>query len=115
MSLEWASIADPNIPGGTTSHYGSGNKASIFVPEMEQVLRLEREKNTKTVATPTPASNGVGTKLSATSVQNQDLTQKTPQNTVVVNNSVTTVSGGTTNQQMMMPQTKDIKPTYMAH
>jgi len=115
LSLEWASIADPNIPGGTTSHYGSGNKASIFVPEMEQVLRLEREKNTKTVATPTPASNGVGTKLSATSVQNQDLTQKTPQNTVVVNNSVTTVSGGTTNQQMMMPQTKDIKPTYMAH
>jgi len=115
LSLEWASIADPNIPGGTTSHYGSGNKASIFVSEMEKTLRLEREKNNRTTAAPTTSSSGIGERLTKSSVQNQELTETTPSNLVVVNNSVTAISGGVVNKQIMSTPPKDIKPTYMAN
>lgn len=47
LSLEWASIADPDIPGGKTSHYGSGNKASMTVAQASELLRKDREQNMK--------------------------------------------------------------------
>lgn len=46
LSREFASVADPD-KGGTVSHYGSGNKASISVKEISDVLRIERENNLK--------------------------------------------------------------------
>lgn len=45
LSLEWASIADPDIPGGKTSHYGSGNKASLSVEDATKLLKQDREKS----------------------------------------------------------------------
>lgn len=45
LSLEWASVADPDIPGGKTSHYGHGNKASVSVDTMAALLKKDREKN----------------------------------------------------------------------
>ena len=44
LSLEWASIADPDIPGGKTSHYGSGNRATLSVEEATAILKRDREK-----------------------------------------------------------------------
>jgi hypothetical protein len=44
LSLEWASIADPDIAGGKTSHYGSGNKASMTVEEATALLKADRLK-----------------------------------------------------------------------
>jgi len=46
LSREFASVADPD-KSGTVSHYGSGNKASISVKEISDVLRIERENNLK--------------------------------------------------------------------
>jgi hypothetical protein len=46
MSREWASVADPD-KGGTTSFYGSGNKALISVDEISNALRFDRENNLK--------------------------------------------------------------------
>jgi hypothetical protein len=47
LSLEWASIADPDIPGGMTSHYGNGNKASLSVKDATTLLQNDRAKNLK--------------------------------------------------------------------
>lgn len=44
LSLEWASVADPDIPGGKTSHYGSGNIASLSVKDATEILKSDREK-----------------------------------------------------------------------
>lgn len=71
-SLEWASIADPDIPGGRSSHYGSGNKASITVEQMKDYLRKDREviyaknKNTE-------IPNQIGQKLDKDSRENKEL------------------------------------------
>jgi len=56
----------------------------------------------------------VGDKVNKSSVENQQLKQKSTNNTVIVNNSVNSISAGTTNKQMIVSPTKDIPPTYMA-
>jgi len=61
----------------------------------------------------TNAPPKTGDRLTTSSVQNQELTQTTPQNTVVVNNSVTAIGGTTVNKQIMSTPSKDIKPTYI--
>lgn len=50
-SNEWASVADPDIAGGKTSHYGNGNKASISVDEMAVILMKQRQENLSLPAT----------------------------------------------------------------
>ena len=44
LSLEWASFADPDKPGGKTSAYGSGNKASVSVDQATDLLKKERAR-----------------------------------------------------------------------
>jgi hypothetical protein len=60
LSLEWASIADPDIPGGKTSHYGNGNKASISVEKMTELLRSDRQdlQKNKTQVVPNTVKTG---------------------------------------------------------
>lgn len=71
-SLEWASIADPDIPGGKSSHYGSGNKASITVDQMKEYLRKDREVlYAKSNNTEIP--NQVGQKLDKDARENKQL------------------------------------------
>ena len=107
-----------NIEAAAAIIRDKGIRTAKGVVDPALVARRAREaeifKSDSKMSTTSTAPK-TGDRLTSSSVQNQELTQITPQNTVVVNNSVTTVSGGTTNQQMMMPQTKDIKPTYMAH
>ena len=66
-SREWASIADPDKPGGMTSFYGSGNKASISVEQMKEYLRADRktiQEKSKKSSESIPARN-VGEKIDA--------------------------------------------------
>jgi hypothetical protein len=73
LSLEWASIADPDIPGGKTSHYGSGNKASLSVEQMTILLRQDRlqlQKNRSKEVLPTPNS---GNQIDISAKENEDL------------------------------------------
>ena len=73
LSLEWASIADPDIPGGKTSHYGSGNKASLSVEQMTILLkqdRLQLQKNKSKEVLPTPNS---GNQIDVSTKENKDL------------------------------------------
>jgi hypothetical protein len=73
LSLEWASIADPDIPGGKTSHYGSGNKASLSVEQMTILLkqdRLQLQKNRSKEVLPAPNS---GNQIDVSTKENKDL------------------------------------------
>lgn len=75
LSLEWASIADPDIPGGKSSHYGSGNKASMSVEEATRLLKKDREKNLSKVnqSTPIPSQTTVADKVEKDSKENTDM------------------------------------------
>ena len=89
LSLEWASIADPNIPGGKSSHYGNGNKALISVEEMSKTLQAQRLQNSSTVDT-TPKVPGE--RLQDASIKNQEIKPKGKSNTnLVVDNTVTSI------------------------
>ena len=69
LSLEWASIADPDIAGGMTSHYGNGNKASLSVKDATMLLKNDREKKFKieqnAVPNPVPDVTKMSTELDA--------------------------------------------------
>lgn len=86
-SLEWASIADPDIPGGRSSHYGSGNKASITVDQMKEYLRKDREvliaKNRNT-----EIPNQVGQKIDKDSRENKELKKEAESTPVAVDKIV---------------------------
>jgi hypothetical protein len=69
LSLEWASIADPDIPGGKTSHYGNGNKASISVEKMASLLRSDREDLQKNKTQVVPSNVKTGETIEKTSAE----------------------------------------------
>lgn len=71
LSLEWASFADPNIPGGTTSHYGRGNKASVTVEQAKKMLQQDRQSNLERIKP--IQENVVGEKMSSMSVENSEM------------------------------------------
>jgi hypothetical protein len=74
LSLEWASIADPDIPGGKSSHYGSGNKASMTIEEAATLLRADRLKmQSEKTSTALSDVNNVGQKINETSVDNTNM------------------------------------------
>lgn len=72
LSLEWASIADPDIPGGKTSHYGNGNKASLTVDDAAKLLKQDREK-AQTKKTEVPVVAPAIPDVSKISSENTDL------------------------------------------
>jgi hypothetical protein len=69
LSLEWASIADPDIPGGKTSHYGDGNKASISVEKMTELLRSDRQDLQKNKLQVVPNTVKTGETIEKTSAE----------------------------------------------
>lgn len=73
LSNEWASIADPDKPGGKTSHYGSGNKASISVDEMATLLRSDRENIQKQKSTEVQPTAKIGDQIDSSSKLNTDM------------------------------------------
>lgn len=74
MSKEWASVADPDIPGGKTSHYGHGNKASVSVEQASDYLRKDREENlTKRTSTQMASQTNISNRIDADSRQNVDM------------------------------------------
>ena len=73
LSNEWASIADPDKPGGMTSHYGSGNKASISVEQMATLLKSDRESIQKQKTIENVPSPKTGDRIDASSKENADM------------------------------------------
>jgi outer membrane biosynthesis protein TonB len=117
LSNEWASIADPDIPGGKTSHYGSGNKASISVEQMTALLKQDRMTlQEKKLSNPpeVPSTVSTGNKIDTSSKENKDLKTKaeeTEKSAPVVNSNTT----NQTNQQnaQATPPTGSDKPAYI--
>ena len=93
LSNEWASIADPDIPGGKTSHYGSGNKASVSVETMSALLRQDRETLQKNKKQNLPSETNTGIKIDTASKENKnlkaDIKEESTGDTSVVNNTIT--------------------------
>lgn len=94
LSLEWASFADPNIPGGATSHYGHGNKASITVEQATQMLKRDRESTQKKLSVVHDQS--AGKQLNDVSVERIELKkelseQSTVSTAIIQQNNVTNV------------------------
>jgi len=73
LSLEWASIADPDIPGGKTSHYGSGNKASLSVEQITVLLKQDRLQLQKNKTQEVPTAPNSGNQIDASAKENKDL------------------------------------------
>ena len=101
LSLEWASIADPDIPGGKTSHYGSGNVASLSVEEATTILKNDRLK----IHQPEPVSSSkdvdkMSTELSINRKELNAQQQKieNQQNLSVVNQNTNKPEEGTTSK-----------------
>lgn len=113
LSNEWASIADPDIPGGTTSHYGSGNKASISVTQMTTLLKQDRENLQKRKLTQEPSTTATGNRINVASNENKnlktiaDVESKSP---MVVNTNKTSQ---TTQQQSSTLIVVDDKNPYL--
>jgi hypothetical protein len=112
LSLEWASIADPDIPGGKSSHYGSGNKASMTVEQAKVFLRKDRELNqSKAKATQMPSQTNVSEKVDANSKQvadtKKDMVQQANAPVIMVNHNSQTIQ-----QKTVMTPAKpvDINP-----
>ena len=112
LSLEWASIADPDIPGGKSSHYGSGNKASMTVEQAKEFLRKDREINqSKAKATQIPSQTNVSEKVDANSKQvadtKKDMVQQSNAPVIMVNHNSQTIQ-----QKTVMTPAKpvDINP-----
>lgn len=114
LSNEWASIADPDIPGGKTSHYGSGNKASITVTEMSSLLKQDRETIQKQKLTPETSSANVGNKIDTSSKENKDLkvdlSNEQSKPAPIVNSTTT---NQTTKQDASSPLKGNDKPAYL--
>jgi len=121
LSTEWASVADPDIPGGRTSHYGSGNKASISVDTMTNLLKSDREKTQQEKAsratqeskiTPVPTSEEQSQRVSTASATNKDLKKETTNmnNVAVTQNNVKIVSG---NKNYRVASAADDNPAFM--
>lgn len=93
LSLEWASFADPNIPGGKTSHYGNGNKASISVEQATKMLQQDRMSNLQKVSQIQEST--VGENLSTASAENinikKQMVQQNMSTAIIQQNSVTNV------------------------
>jgi hypothetical protein len=101
-----------DIDGGLfASASGSKVMPSLDIKRQEEALLFASGSKVKDVDN----IPKVGDKINKSSVENQQLKQKSTNNTVIVNNSVTSISGGTTNKQIMSTPAKDIPPTYMAH
>jgi hypothetical protein len=99
LSNEWASIADPDIPGGKTSHYGSGNVASLSVKEAAELLKKDREKIQSKIKPETlaPIPNILGQQVNNSSqslVDTKNQLKQTDSSTQVNVNNSTTSSGG---------------------
>lgn len=109
ISREWASVADPD-KGGTTSYYGSGNKANISVQEISDVLKVDRINNLKQIKPEAtsgkiaPAESGVPipVKLNTSSTNGAA--------SVAVVNTTTNVVGGGTQINMSRNESNDNSP-----
>jgi hypothetical protein len=116
-SREWASIADPDKPGGMTSFYGSGNKASISVEQMKEYLRADRktiqEKSRKSSES-IPTQN-VGEKIDVSSRQNKNLKVDLKDESAVQQKNVSTTNTtnvSSSNQYTQNTEKEDDRSAY---
>jgi hypothetical protein len=113
-SREWASIADPDKPGGMTSFYGSGNKASISVEQMKEYLRADRktiqEKSRKSSES-IPTQN-VGEKIDVSSKQNKNLKVDLKDESAIQQKNVNTTNVSSSNQYAKNAEKEDDRSAY---
>lgn len=102
LSLEWASVADPDIPGGKTSHYGSGNKASMTVEQATQYLESDRVRTQQVTTPPVDTGQRVDSLSKENAGVKKDLDKKSKDN--ITNNNNTIINNTSMQRQYQEPE-----------